>query len=424
MRKLDRSWFKEQLSFYRDYQHGVLLVKECNEKIVRPVILTFLSHYLPGYKSGGPVRTIANMVESLGDEFEFWIVTSDRDMLDSQSYADVCLDEWNRVGKAWVFYATPLQRSLRKWKDLIRDTPHDLLYLNSLFGPAYTLLPLFARALSGNSNSPLLIAPRGELSPGALAIKRWKKAPFLALAKTLGWYRKVLWHASTEDEAEMIYKKFGNAAQCVVARNLPAAIIQYVPTDNFSAQNRPLRVVFLSRISKMKNLDYALCVLKNCPTQVQLDIWGTMEDMDYWDECLSLIADLPTHIEVNYRGIANHSKVSEIMTRYDLFFLPTRGENYGHVIAEALSAGTPVLLSDQTPWRDLSAKGVGWDLPLDNNEGAFVEAIQLAAEKRVVEGASWRKHVYEYAVKRLHDPELIEANRRMFYQAMALGRPL
>ena len=52
------------------------------------------------------------------------------------------------------------------------------------------------------------------------------------------------------------------------------------------------------------------------------------------------------------------------MAANDLFFLPTRGENFGHVIAEALSVGTPVLISDQTPWRKLAAVGLGHDLPL------------------------------------------------------------
>ena len=57
--------------------------------------------------------------------------------------------------------------------------------------------------------------------------------------------------------------------------------------------------------------------------------------------------------------------MSESLAKNDLFFFPAHGENYGHVIAEAMAAGCPVLISDQTAWRNLEEKGAGWDLPLD-----------------------------------------------------------
>lgn len=60
----------------------------------RPIILTFVARYLPGYKSGGPVRTIANMVQQIGDDFDFRIVTFDRDALDVEAYPGVAIDDW------------------------------------------------------------------------------------------------------------------------------------------------------------------------------------------------------------------------------------------------------------------------------------------------------------------------------------------
>jgi len=67
--------------------------------IVKPVILTFVGCYLPGYRGGGPIRTIANMVDRLGDEFEFRIITMDRDLGDVKPYENVKVDSWNAVGK-------------------------------------------------------------------------------------------------------------------------------------------------------------------------------------------------------------------------------------------------------------------------------------------------------------------------------------
>jgi glycosyltransferase involved in cell wall biosynthesis len=387
--------------------------------VTRPTILTFVHHYLPGFKSGGPVRTIANVVEALGDEFEFRVVTSDRDFLDEVSYPGITPDTWIQIGKAWVYYASPRKRGISSWADLIRTTPHDVLYLNSLFDPMYTLRPLLCRKYFYISMKPVVVAPRGELSPGALGLKRWKKGPFLAIAKFARLYRNIHWHASTEDEARLIRRQFRVEDEVVIARNLPGILNSLSSTNSEDNWTGPLRVVFLSRISRMKNLDFALNVISCCHMPIQFDIWGTLEDADYWMKCQAIIQAMPGNVQVRYYGAADHDNVPKIMAKYDLFFLPTLGENYGHVIAEALTAGTPVLLSDATPWRNLKADGVGWDLTLDAGPDIFLKAIQEAAEKVIVERAAWRRRVNEYASKHLGDPALLEANRQVFLQALS-----
>lgn len=66
--------------------------------------------------------------------------------------------------------------------------------------------------------------------------------------------------------------------------------------------------------------------------------------------------------------------------------MPAQGENYGHVIAEALCAGVPILIADTTPWRNLEEQGIGWDLSL-NNPKAFSNVIDtmvmLSEEQRL-----------------------------------------
>lgn len=70
-------------------------------------ILTFIGSYLPGYKAGGPVRTIVNMVDSLADDHLFKIITIDRDLGDKQSYSNIKINEWNQMGQALVYYSEP-----------------------------------------------------------------------------------------------------------------------------------------------------------------------------------------------------------------------------------------------------------------------------------------------------------------------------
>ena len=69
---------------------------------------------------------------------------------------------------------------------------------------------------------------------------------------------------------------------------------------------------------------------------------------------------LPRNVKWSWGGSIESENVVEILKQHHVFLFPTFGENYGHVIQEALSAGCPTILSDQTPWRDLEKNNVGY----------------------------------------------------------------
>lgn len=382
--------------------------------VSRPIILTFVGCYLPGYKSGGPVRSIANMVEHLGDEFDFRIVTSDRDVADAEPYPNVGVDAWNRVGKAEVFYASPERRSLSSLARLMRETQHDVVYVNSFFSPVFTLRPLLARVLGLAPKKPMVIAPRGEFSRGAVTLKSWKKRPYVRLTGAFGLYRDLTWQASSEYEAEDIRREMGRTAKRIVtAVDLPTSVDSDELPKGRPAADGPLRVVFLSRIARKKNLDFALRALAGVTAPVEMSVYGVVEDEAYWNQCKSIIDTLTPHLAVRYGGSIPHDSVVKTLSEHDLFFFPTRGENYGHVIHEALLAGLPVLLSDQTPWRCLLESGVGWDLPLGAPEefAAVIDAYAcLSAEER----AAQRARARAFAVRVATDSEAVARNVALF----------
>lgn len=389
----------------------------------KPNILVLISFYLPGYKAGGPLRTISNMVDHLGDDFEFWIVTSDRDLGDTEAYPGLSLNQWVTLGKARVFYVSPENRTMAGLVNVIKNTPHDVLYLNSFFDPVFTVKPLLARCLGKFPRRPVVLAPRGEFSAGALKIKGLKKTAYVCVARMLGLYKKIIWQASSVHEAEDIKRSFLIFDKDIsVALDLPAKRdLQSTGKKNrhISADSQGmLRLVFLSRISPMKNLDYALRVLSRIMIDVEFDIYGPLEDATYWQRCQALIRELPPNVQVAYRGTVKPENVAETFACYDLFLFPSHGENYGHVIAESLRVGTPVLLSDQTPWRALSDDGLGWDLALENMAG-FVEMINLVSFKNKKltqkQKTEIRRHVQNKALGRLADPAVLEANRQLFY---------
>jgi glycosyltransferase involved in cell wall biosynthesis len=382
------------------------------------VLFIFVGYYLPGYRSGGPVRTIANFVDHLGDEFEIRIVCRDRDALDTSPYPDVAVDAWNAVGKAQVFYASSRTMNLAGVARLLRETPHDVLYLNSFFAFAFTGLPLLARRLGMAPRKPCVIAPRGEFSAGAISLKAAKKRVYLAASKAVGLYDGLHWQASSAFEAEDIRREFGAKAKVIdVAPNLPPKLGETAQPENAPTTRAPgpLRIVFLSRISPKKNLDYLLRVLKGVTEPVALAIYGPLREPDYWQRCMNLIDELPAHISVDYRGEVNPIDVTATFAQYDLFALPTRGENFGHVILESLIAGTPVLLSDQTPWQDSGAGALNV-LPL-NDERHWQQAIDQFAKLSYSALAEKRQAALAFAKDYLSGDKVIQQNRALFLNA-------
>ncbi|MFS0739850.1 glycosyltransferase [Brevundimonas sp. 3P9-tot-E] len=395
------------------------------QSVRRPIILTFVGSYLPGFKAGGPIRSLANIVDHLGDEFDFRIVAADRDLGDATAYSGVGVNRWNRVGKAQVFYRSP---GAVGWRALVADlqnTDYDLIYLNSFFSIDGSLRPLFYRARGKLRKKPLLLAPRGEFSQGALALKAFRKNMFIGVARALNAYGDVTFQASSEHEAADIQRAIGPAnidkgARIHIASDLPPSRSEATPAPIERDTSR-LKAVFLSRISPMKNLDGAISVLSNIDCNIQFDVYGTIQDTAYWETCMKLISGLPENANVEYMGPVHPDNVQATLSGYDFFFMPTHGENYGHVIREALSAGLPALISDQTPWRDLSAASAGADLPLAKPE-AFATWIESFSRLPPADRQSMR----DAARRRGDDPVKAErdlkANRAMFRAALGLTK--
>jgi glycosyltransferase involved in cell wall biosynthesis len=231
-----------------------------------------------------------------------------------------------------------------------------LLYLNSLWEPTFTLIPVLAARLGFLRVGTILVAPRGELSPGALAVKARKKRLFLRAWKPLLKRMGVKWHASTDLEALDIFTTFPGA-QITVNGDQVTLPVEALPAG--SEHDGPIRFVSISRISHMKNLLLAVEALQRLSSPAEFDIYGPVEDPHYWSRCKSVIDDLPRCVRVSYRGELAHGDVRNSFSRYDAFLLPTLGENFGHVIAESLSASCPVVCSDRTPWTDVLRAGGG-----------------------------------------------------------------
>lgn len=379
-------------------------------------VLTLASYYLPGWKAGGSLRSVANLIGQLGRELDFRVVTRDRDIGDRARYPDFVPGRWQPVGNAEVMYLARGRRVLALAR-LLRTTDHEVLYLNSLFDPVFTLVPLLLRRLGLIPAARVVVAPRGECSPDALRIKRWKKAPWQWLARVTRLYQGVVWQASSEYEAGDIRRVAGADAEIMVAPDLAPAVTA-VMAQRTREPGTPLRLCFVARIARIKNLDFALRAVAAAGVPAVLDVYGPQEDAGYWHECERLAAELGISARVCYRGSLPSSEVPQVLADHDLLLLPSHSENFGHIIIESLSVGTPVLISDRTPWRRLADLGVGWDLPLGDTE-AFAASIRAAARMEGDEYSVWRARVAAHAAAIGTDDAAVAANRRLFVMEAA-----
>jgi glycosyltransferase involved in cell wall biosynthesis len=380
----------------------------------KPVILIFIDWYLPGYKAGGPITSCANLVDHLSDEFDFHIVTRDTDYTESRSYPDVKSDQWNlRPDGTMVYYFSKRELKYRNIVKLLRKTQYDQVYLNGIYSIPFTLFPLIC--LMRVPGVRIVLASRGMLAASAIRVKHFKKRAFLLVAKALGLFRSVLFHASTEAEKNDIVREFGSDCLVLIAGNLTSKIL---PVRNSEREKKVgmLRLVSIARIAPEKNLLFALLQLARLTEsngRVIFDIYGPVYDEVYWEKCKEQIAVLPENISVNYLGSIESRLVSETLGTYHFLFMPTAGENFGHIILQSLSAGCPVIISDQTPWRELPLINCGWDIALSDQAG-FIKVLLAACAIGQEEFNSLSEHAFSYAQKYIMNSSSESDNRKLF----------
>lgn len=374
-------------------------------------VLTFVSYYYPGGKGGGPLRSISNIVSAVGGRFDFSVVTRDRDLTDSAPYVSIQAGAWNMVRGARVLYLPASFGLFYRVLSIVLSFRWDVLYLNSFFDHKMTFWALVGARLLGRHKS-VLLAPRGEFSEGALSFSKKKKLFYIRFLKLFGLLKGVTFHASTEMEAREIQKVLGvDLDRIRVAMNL--AVPPIVSVANNCAADCSLKVVFLSRLARKKNLDFALRSLAHVRGSIVFDVYGVFEDESYFEECSAICSSLPGSVVVNFKGYVFPDQVGDVLAGYDLLYFPTLGENYGHVIAESLGVGTPVLISDRTPWADLEESELGWAFSLGDEE-SFVRVLNDFYSVPTGVGYRDRNLVRARALPRIVNSSDIQANIDLF----------
>lgn len=370
--------------------------------------------FLPGYKAGGPIRSVANMIRALSEDFDFFIVTRNTDLSDDEPYKNIEPNKWLTKYSAHVYYLSADNYSKDKIKTLIGERNYDAMYLNSLYSSQYALTPLRIR----NKHFPDLktvLAPRGMLGAGALQTKSLKKALFLKTTQLFHFFKNITWHATSEDEKNTISKVFGSNAKIIVGApiSIPA---KFESRNKISKYTGAARFFFIGRVSEHKNISFALdCFIKLKPKgEILFDIFGAAEEQEYLRKIETQIKQLPSNIKVNYNGpIPNKELKIKLQAEYHFMLFPTKGESFSHSIVDSWNSGCPVLISDQTPWIDLEYKSIGWTFNLQDPI-SLIDSINQAVHLNQETYNNWSNSCVRFYNKNVCSEEITTKNKLIF----------
>ena len=351
-------------------------------------VAVFVPLFPPARFGGGPIRTLDALTDQQPERFHSLIFTSDRDLGESIRLPVRSNQRIEGSGRDKYYVSVDGLKTLATGYRVVRNYRPSIIYLNGFFTPIFSLVPQLLSALGFFQGAGLVLAPRGEFSPGALAIRSRKKRWFLRLFKGLRLHRRVVWHASSVREMQDIQREFGARAKVLIRENETRLPESAELPDGES--RGPLRVIFVSRISEKKGLHRLLESLCGTSGEIELSVFGNVEDVDYFKLCEEIADRLPPSVRYRFRGHLNPDSVRSELVHFDLFAFPTAGENFGHVIAESLSSSCPVMCADNTPWTEIVRSHGGGVLVGSLKADEWAEALDVYSQLSSLERATRR----------------------------------
>ena len=352
------------------------------------------------------MQSIANLVAQYQTpETKFKIFCGNSD-LDGGELKGVAFNRWITYNEnTQVWYASKKSRSIKIILTEIKQSEATVLFIIGIYSWYFNIVPL----LFGTTKTKIL-SVRGMLHPGALSQKPLKKKIYLAVLKLLRVQRRIYFHATDEQEVLFIQVAFGKRINSFIAGNFPR-IFDLQPVVQKSAGS--LRMTSIALISPMKNIALVLESLQQCTQQIIYDIYGPVKDKRYWEGCIALIQQLPSNISVRYKEAIEPATTEATLSLYDIFILPSKSENFGHAIFEALSAGKPVITGNFTPFNKLATQLAGKNVSIDNTK-EITAAINFFASMDLLDFTRWNIGAKAYATKQADMAKLMRQYDVMF----------
>lgn len=248
---------------------------------------------------------------------------------------------------------TPLQISSHCRRFLRQNRQYDLYHSNGLWLDINHATCSIARKFG----KPCVLSLHGMLYPQALERSAWKKKLMLLLGHRSDIMHSTCIHATCVQEMEH-YRRMGFRNPVAVIPN-PFPIPAYIHEIKRSCDR--FRIGYLGRLHPYKNVDRlidAWAKIEVLADQGELLIMGTGES-DYVQQLKNQAKRLQIK-NIHFTGEISGRQKFEYLASLTALCLPSRSENFGMVVPEALITGTPVIATDTSPWEELNTFRCGW----------------------------------------------------------------
>lgn len=354
-------------------------------------------HIVPSLEErhGGPsksVRALANTEAALGEQVEL-LATLEPSQPMTEVAADAAkIHVFPRETPQWLCRSSGLAAHLSA-------TTCDVVHNHALW-----LLTLrYARNTARRQGVPLVVSPRGMLSGWAYEHRRWRKQLAGLFVHPGALHAATGWHATSLEERDDIHALGFKQPVCVSPNGVP------LPADGElaaartawnelcpAARTRPV-ALFYSRFHRKKRLRELIDLWLSAPRgDWLLLIVGVAEDYTAAELSASLAAADATDRVAVFDGAGRPPPYAVA----SLFVLPSHSENFGLVIAEALAAGVPALVTDTTPWSGLASNGCGWCAPWENYGATLATTLSTPSAELTAmgrRGRDWAAREFSWA---------------------------
>lgn len=338
-------------------------------------------------KGGGPARSVPILAKGLSlNGVETTLLTGRSDEMNSH------LIDGSSVNLK-IFERDITNKQLEQ---IILEEKFDVIHGQNLWSPLYNRMAKIAR----KHNIPYMVTPRGCLEPWAYQgqglIRNLKKRIAMVCYQKEDLQKAACILATAKMEADNIRKLGITAPIAIIPNGIDVSEYRCRDIDFKSMVKK--QILFLSRIHEKKGIEFLINVWEQLNTRYpdwNVVIAGNGEE-SYIQRLKAMIVSKGLKNSVDIIPPVFGKEKHKLYCESSLFVLPTYSENFGMVIAEAMSCGVPVITTNGTPWQELNEKHLGWciDLSIDNLAKTISEAIGLGQEILFELGQRCSKHIY------------------------------
>lgn len=339
-------------------------------------ILQINASYKPAYVYGGPTMSVSSLSEQLvkaGHGVVLFTTTANgNEELSVNANLPQIVDGVNviyfdRITKDHTHLSPKLLYALSK-----QAKAFNVIHIHAW----WNMVSVFSCIIALTKGVKVVVSPRGTLSKYSFTHKSgFLKSVFhQIIGRRL--LSKCAIHATSVSELQELTDLIDPKQIFNIPNFIHLPLFEQQTKDNNSDR---IKLLFLSRIDEKKGLDILINALALVNIPWSLSIVGD-GDLQYIESLKKIAIAKKIDQHISWLGFRQTDKF-EIYQQHDLFVLPSHNENFGNVVVESLSVGTPVLISKYVGLADYVTKeDLGWVFELD--EDSLKNTLQLAADQK------------------------------------------